>query len=260
MAEFPCSLERTVASALLLLSTSPPPPPSPPVSVCQDEWLSEEDTIGGSFLREITVLYDYSKSCSSVLTRSDESSETRAEEPLLFSTPAYRDDLKLHVVRKSRSKLIRISENRNLTSTDDVTLSSGSVSSESSCLSSSSSVVTSAPIHRLVTRAEKKLEMIRHVWRKRHVATAHMRRRAEAILSYLSGGCSSEVKIRQVLGDSPDTSKALRILLKLEEIKRSGTVFDLPKPSRNEAKSMDPWQPFLASPMVKVRLKKLFKN
>lgn len=116
------------------------------------------------------------------------------------------------VVRKSRSKLIRISENRNLTSTDDATLSSGSsVSSETSCLSSSSSVVTSAPIHRLVTRAEKRLEMIRHEWRKKYVASTHMRRRAEAILSYLSSGCSSEVKIRQVLGDSPDTSKALRM-------------------------------------------------
>ncbi|XP_023544086.1 uncharacterized protein LOC111803781 [Cucurbita pepo subsp. pepo] len=228
MAEFPCALERTVASALLLLSTSPPPPPSPPPSpslpISQDEWLFEEKILGGKCSSEMSPFCDDSKSCSSVLTRSDESSETRAQELLLFSTSAYRDELKLNVVRKSRSRPVRISGNRNLTPTDDVTLSSGSASSETTyCLSSSSSVDTSAPIRRLVTRAEKKLEMIRHAWRKKHVASAHMRRRAEAILSYLSGGCSSEVKIRQVLGDSPDTSKALRMLLKLEEIKRSGT-------------------------------------
>ncbi|XP_022152234.1 uncharacterized protein LOC111020004 [Momordica charantia] len=223
MAEFPCSLERSVASALLLLSTSPPPPPpSPPSrSVSRDEWLFEVK-IEGKLSRELPAFCDYSKSCSSILT-GDESSKTREQEPLLFSTSAYGDELKLNVVRKSRSKLIRISENRNASSADDATLSSGSASSETSCLSSSSNVVTSAPCRRLVTRAEKKLEMIRHVWRKKQVASAHMRRRAEAILMYLSGGCSSEVKIRQVLGDSPDTSKALRMLLKLEEIKRSGT-------------------------------------
>ena len=39
----------------------------------------------------------------------------------------------------------------------------------------------------------------------------HMRDRAEAILNLLSGGCCTEAKIRQELGDSPDTSKALRM-------------------------------------------------
>nr|XP_025886244.1 uncharacterized protein LOC112941257 [Solanum lycopersicum] len=55
------------------------------------------------------------------------------------------------------------------------------------------------------------------------IFSAHMRRRAEAILKVLSShGCASEVRIRQLLGDSPDTSKALRILLRLEEVKRTG--------------------------------------
>ncbi|CAK9319263.1 unnamed protein product, partial [Citrullus colocynthis] len=192
--------------------------------ISQHQWLFGENIIGAKFSREMSAFCDYSNSSSSVLTGSDESSDTPPQEPLLFSTSPRLHELKLNVVRKSRSKLIRISENRNLSSRDEVTLSSGSASSETtSCLSSSSSVVTSAPIHRLVTRAEKKLEMIGEAWRKKQVASAHMRRRAEAILSYLSGGCSSEVKIRQVIGDSPDTSKALRMLLKLEEIKRSGT-------------------------------------
>ncbi|CAA6668968.1 unnamed protein product [Spirodela intermedia] len=51
--------------------------------------------------------------------------------------------------------------------------------------------------------------------------------RAEAILDFLwEKGCTSEVKIRAVLGDSPDTSKALRMsvqLVKLDQVKRSGT-------------------------------------
>ncbi|BBH07335.1 hypothetical protein Prudu_019244 [Prunus dulcis] len=78
--------------------------------------------------------------------------------------------------------------------------------------------------------------------RKRLSFSAHMRRKAEEILKLLSGGCCfSEVKIRQTIGDTPDTSKALRItkpfalrgknvltwrdvngLLKLEKVKRSG--------------------------------------
>ena len=39
----------------------------------------------------------------------------------------------------------------------------------------------------------------------------HMQHRADAILKLISGGCYIEVKIRQELGDSPDTSKALRM-------------------------------------------------
>lgn len=41
--------------------------------------------------------------------------------------------------------------------------------------------------------------------------SSYMRRQAEKILDFLSRGSSSEVRIRQVLGDSPDTSKALRM-------------------------------------------------
>ncbi|EPS68497.1 hypothetical protein M569_06276, partial [Genlisea aurea] len=49
-----------------------------------------------------------------------------------------------------------------------------------------------------------------------------MENRAEAILRILLTGKTSEVKIRQLLGDSPSTSKALRMLLKLDEVKRVG--------------------------------------
>ncbi|VVB06041.1 unnamed protein product [Arabis nemorensis] len=53
--------------------------------------------------------------------------------------------------------------------------------------------------------------------------SSSIRRRAKAILEFLSSVSSSEVRIRQILGDSPDTSKALRMLLKMEEVKRFGT-------------------------------------
>ena len=39
----------------------------------------------------------------------------------------------------------------------------------------------------------------------------HMWHQAYAKLELISGGCYTEVKIRQEFGDSPDTSKALRM-------------------------------------------------
>ncbi|XP_028774460.1 uncharacterized protein LOC114731458 [Neltuma alba] len=62
-----------------------------------------------------------------------------------------------------------------------------------------------------------------HAKQKHVTSSTYMRRRAEAILKLLSGGDSSEVRIRQLLGDSPDTSKALRMLLRLQAVKRSGS-------------------------------------
>ncbi|XP_031396009.1 uncharacterized protein LOC116207248 isoform X2 [Punica granatum] len=91
-----------------------------------------------------------------------------------------------------------------------------------SCLSSGSSGRSSATSQKVrkgkakqaVARGEETVE--------KPVGSAHIRLRAEAILRFLADGSASEVKIRQVLGDSPDTSKALRILLKREEVTRSG--------------------------------------
>ncbi|XP_059309867.1 uncharacterized protein LOC132060997 [Lycium ferocissimum] len=63
----------------------------------------------------------------------------------------------------------------------------------------------------------RKMKVFPSVPRKKKViCSPHMRRRAEAILKVLScHGCASEVRIRQLLGDSPDTSKALRMLISL---------------------------------------------
>ena len=45
---------------------------------------------------------------------------------------------------------------------------------------------------------------------------------AEALLKLLSSGVFLKMRIHQVLGDSPSTSKALRMLLNQHEVKRSG--------------------------------------
>lgn len=48
--------------------------------------------------------------------------------------------------------------------------------------------------------------------RTRSTGSKSVKRRADAILDWLSVvGCASEVKIRSIVGDSPDTSKALRL-------------------------------------------------
>lgn len=68
------------------------------------------------------------------------------------------------------------------------------------------------------------------VWRKMKAigSAAHMRRRAEAILKVLTcHGCASEVRIRQLLGDSPDTSKALRISLSLTHTAHTKQLHDI---------------------------------
>ncbi|XP_031475610.2 uncharacterized protein LOC116247576 [Nymphaea colorata] len=61
-------------------------------------------------------------------------------------------------------------------------------------------------------------------WTRGYVSHPGIRRRAKAILDFLStaSSASSEFHIRGVFGNSPDTSKALRILLRTEKIRRSG--------------------------------------
>ncbi|KAF5474142.1 hypothetical protein F2P56_006068 [Juglans regia] len=202
MAEFPCPLERTVASALLLLSAIPPSPSlvSPPLIGSEDQWL--KDGRKTKSYRESLLLSD-----STAVSLKNESRT---------------------IVRKSRSKIHYSSCDQEISSAEKVKMSSASVSTDASYLSSSSSPLSSGRSHRsgYVTRGEKtqkRLATTREEIRRKHVGSVHMRRRSEDILKLLSGGCSSELKIRQLLGDSPDTSKALRMLLKLEEVKRSGT-------------------------------------
>ncbi|CAL5356476.1 unnamed protein product [Camellia sinensis] len=68
--------------------------------------------------------------------------------------------------------------------------------------------------------SEKSLELLSNS--KPLISSASIRHRAEEIMRLLPNDCASEVRIRHLLGDSPDTSKALRMLLKQEKIKRMG--------------------------------------
>lgn len=80
-----------------------------------------------------------------------------------------------------------------------------------SCLSSGSSGDSSARTQKLNKGKAKQATALGEQSAEKPVGSAHICRRAEAILKFLANGSASEVKIRQVLGDSPDTSKALRM-------------------------------------------------
>ena len=87
--------------------------------------------------------------------------------------------------------------------------SSGTASTDCSCLTTGcSSEYSSAQSRDYVSRAKESRE---EQQKRKHIGSNHIRRRAEGILNLLSDGCYSEVTIRQLLGDSPDTSKALRM-------------------------------------------------
>ncbi|XP_058205586.1 uncharacterized protein LOC131319377 [Rhododendron vialii] len=217
MESFPSLLERTVASALLLLST-PPPSLSPPTGESNLSVDSEKSSLALSA----------SRSSSSTVTNDDGSSvEARARPLCMIAAVARCHDMNLKVVRKSRSKKIWRCDTRKLISIGKPIGVSSERGSEttSSCLSSSSSAVSTGRSRGGGWKKEgaslagnSKTEL------PRVVKPGILRRRAEAIKRLLSNGCTptSEVRIRQLLGDSPDTSKALRMLLKHEEIKRSG--------------------------------------
>ncbi|KAK9041399.1 hypothetical protein V6N11_016501 [Hibiscus sabdariffa] len=110
------------------------------------------------------------------------------------------------VIKKRRSRTYRSYDNRKISSFRSLISSNIAKAKTTSCSSnSSSSGISSARSQRKTNKAEKIQRM------RRSGGPNHMRRRAEAILKLLSGGCFSEVNIRRVLGDSPDTSKALRM-------------------------------------------------
>ncbi|XP_073034843.1 uncharacterized protein [Primulina eburnea] len=195
-ASFPSNLERTVASVLLLLSSLPP-----------------KDMINDFSSPESLENSRFSVSKSS---NGSWSSETSVDEKtsVVISVPRFRHELKLKVARKKRSKSIWVSDDLKLTSSKPATSSdcaSGITSADaSSCLSSNPSIQSYSTESKAIKKVRKP------------VVSTHMEHQAEAILRILSKGNASEVKIRQLLGDSPSTSKALRMLLKQEEVKRYG--------------------------------------
>ncbi|GFY98220.1 hypothetical protein Acr_12g0007610 [Actinidia rufa] len=195
MQVFPSPVERTVASALLLLSSTPNSL-SPP---------------GGS---EKSLAWTNSKSkCSSSMICDDGSSaETRAHPIRMVTVVARCHEMKLKVVRKTRSKVFRRPDHQKIYSSKiPAGFSSECAWETTSCVSNSSSAAISS------ARSGGARENARDLKTKPPVNSGLMRRRAEAIKRLLSNnGCASEVRIRQVLGDTPDTSKALRIPITIE--------------------------------------------
>ncbi|KAM1748024.1 hypothetical protein ACFX12_009062 [Malus domestica] len=220
MAPFPSPTERIVASALLLLTATPPK-----FCLDDDRERSKIESCRGS-----SVSGDSTKSCTSLITTSDISTdEIRARKIRIMALAALRRQMNLKVVRRSRSRTQTTW--KTISGSSKATASFGSETTESSCVSTTSSAASSARSRSQhhVSRSgwsSIKLAVVREdpMKRRRLTWSSHLRRKADAILKLLSGaGWLSEVKIRQTIGDSPDTSKALRMLLKLEKVKRAGS-------------------------------------
>lgn len=93
----------------------------------------------------------------------------------------------------------------------------GTTITESSCLSSGgSNEISSSRKGRKKVGSLTKTTVTEKKRRRRGTGISHLSRKAEGIRKLLSSqGSFSEVRIRQLLGDSPDTSKALRMLVLL---------------------------------------------
>ncbi|CAA7060590.1 unnamed protein product [Microthlaspi erraticum] len=222
MAEFPCAIERTAASSLLLLSYGPVFfSPTRSGSVEESSYVSKWCDEGSSNL-SLILGSTGSRSCASAVS-SDGSFGKSNDSGFKIN---YSGD-PFHLVnfktpRKRRSQVICESFNSKPTqvkmnSACDLSTCSVDSKDESSCLSTGSSEVSSIQSRAKLRNQTKK---------KKEYSTGRsisIRRRAKDILEFLSSASSSEVHIRQILGDSPDTSKALRMLLKMEEVKRFGT-------------------------------------
>ncbi|KAJ8570477.1 hypothetical protein K7X08_037449 [Anisodus acutangulus] len=190
---FPSRGEREVASALLLLSTISTSPL--PISNSVTE-ISASNSKGKS-------------SNSSILTVVDGSFvEARSQSRRL---KMIRDQImKLKVVRKRRSKSFFISECRQMSSGKPATATTSQTTFCRSTMisTSSSSCVSTDSVFSARSLAADRLSRQK---RDSLLMPAYLRRRSESVLRVLSYGSASEVRIRQMIGNSPDTSKALRM-------------------------------------------------
>ncbi|CAH8384734.1 unnamed protein product [Eruca vesicaria subsp. sativa] len=243
MTEFPSTTEITVASSLLLLSYAPvfisPTRSHLTTNSFQNFQANYEKSRSRSVKISIVVVCDYrsrsveesswceegslilgsngSGSCGSAL------SSDRNNLGFEFSYAGDRFSLtNLKIARKRRSQVI-------WGSVCDLSTFSVDSKEESSCLSTGSSEVSTFA-SRMNLRKQRSYEKVRVEVKKKKEnknessRSSSIRRRAKEILEFLStGSSSSELQIRQVLGNTPDTSKALRMLLQMEEVKRYGT-------------------------------------
>ncbi|KAL3533779.1 hypothetical protein ACH5RR_007300 [Cinchona calisaya] len=246
--EFPSPVEREVASALLLLAaasasssiTTPPPPPPYKMERMKMRKKKKKKNLL-RFKISKSQPQRSSSSSSSTVTTSEKGDQEPQRMKVIAVVSKFHEMMKLkknnddliwieQVVKKRRSRNLIISDCQKFSSGGKQPMkvaeepSASSVSAASSCLSTgsiSSSGSCRTGDYLFVTPAATTTKDLNK--RKPVLGSGHMRRRADAILKVLSShGCASEIKIRELLGDSPSTSKALRILLNLEQVKRSG--------------------------------------
>ncbi|KAH0724049.1 hypothetical protein KY285_006114 [Solanum tuberosum] len=234
---FPSNAEREVASALLLLSAISPSPLPKSNSIIE---ISHKVALSNSNSAMDSDSNSNSKSkssASSILTSVNCCSftEARPQSHRMKMIAAFHEQIvKLKVVRQRRSKSFFISDCRQMSSGKPAkattsrttfcrsTMVSASASS-SSCVSTDSVFSGMTSVQSLaadrVIRGKRNSQLTKEL---NPNAPPYLRRRAEAILRVLSHGSISEITIRQLIGNSPDTSKALRMLLKEGKVKRSG--------------------------------------
>ncbi|QHO53476.1 hypothetical protein HN51_022297 [Arachis hypogaea] len=247
---FPSCDERSVASALLLLqTTSPTLSFSTPKSSSDSKYSVPEGSRSRSKSfrdRSVSCASDRILASASSVTNDNgvSSGEEEEEKPIkprcvsFLSATARYHQMKFKIVRKIRSKVIwtaSCSGHRKPKASTASEVSSGSLSGDASSSLSSSSSARSLRYANRVRSKSVRVDAIRHeeepppqqqqqLKREKNArGSPHLRRRGEAILKLLTVGGCSELRIRQMLGDSPDTSKALRMLLRLEAVKRSGS-------------------------------------
>ncbi|MCD9560670.1 hypothetical protein HAX54_019413 [Datura stramonium] len=212
---FPSNGEREVASALLLLSAISQSPL--PKSNRKTE-ISRKVALNNSYSNAKS-----NSSASSILTSVDCSfGEARSQSRRMKMIAAFRDQImKLKVVRQRRSKSFFISDCQQMSSGKPAmaTTSRTTFSGFTMVSASSSSCVSTDSVFSGISSA-RSLAADKGSRRKRDSlltkelnpnAPPYLRRRAEAILRILSHGSTSEIRIRQLIGNSPDTSKALRM-------------------------------------------------
>ncbi|CAL1385676.1 unnamed protein product [Linum trigynum] len=225
---FPSALESTAASALLLLSATAvaelASPSLSPLTCAKPDFDAASVSTGRKLQSKIAAeKSSVSSGSRSCISSSPEEVALPAHKLRIVAFLARGHDMKLKVVQKKRSKVYwsSIEHKEHILS---FPAASKSASTQNSCLSTTSSANSSSRSRYSSIRTESSCA---EKWRKKQSSSisgsTHMKQQAESILKLLSHGPFSEVRIRQLLGDSPDTSKALRMLLKREEVKRSGS-------------------------------------
>ncbi|KAL0844743.1 hypothetical protein Bca101_017989 [Brassica carinata] len=198
MTEFPSSIEREVASSLLLLYSDSILVSSPSSDRSGSE--EEDHSLCGEIDGQVRTSFASTRSCDSVLSNDASSSYRKSSED---------DFMNFKIARKRRTNVVYSSVDSKAVKHSKKSLEFDDLSKESSCLSTGSNEVSSTE-SRIKAASHEKLHGESKKKESRHRSSS-VRRKAGKILEFLDTSCSSELKIRQVLGDNADTSKALRM-------------------------------------------------